>query len=166
MAQPTMYICWVQDKETNTSTLLAVHCRPTDNYQNSSSSSYSRMSHVCQPLQILPVFIITQQHNLMALHKDNIQCIPLTYSRHFLYYYHGLKTSRKWKIEKQDNTWHVKKSDDSGRNALSKILPYHNQKPIDTFKKVFNVPQTGSLCWQKLEMHQENIRIWPTSNIS
>ena len=109
LAQPTMYICWVQDKETNTSTLLAVHCRPTDNYQNSSSSSYSRMSHVCQPLQILPVFIITQQHNLMALHKDNIQCIPLTYSRHFLYYYHGLKTSRKWKIEKQDNTGHVKK---------------------------------------------------------
>ena len=134
LAQPTTYIGRVFRIIRPTPRLVAAaHCRPTDNYQNPSSSSYSRMSHVCQPLQILPVFIRTQQHNLMALHKDNIECIPLTYNQHFLYYYHGLKTSRKWKIEKQDNTWHVKKAGDFGINALSKILPYQNQKLVDTF---------------------------------
>ena len=93
----------------------------------------------CIPL--LPVFIRTQQHNLMALHKDNIQCIPLTYSRHFLYYYHGLKTSRKWKIEKQDNTWHVKKIWWFWKKWLIKNTSISEPKTSRHFlKEVFKVP--------------------------
>ena len=98
------------------------------------------MSHVCQPLQILPVFIITQQHNLMALHKDNIQCIPLTYSRLFLYYYHGLKTSRKWKIEKQDNTYNVPQTGtlaDKSWRCTRKISGY-DQHPTSVNTKLIN----------------------------